>query len=74
MRQTKAKRLRAELRNAAPEMADRKWWQDPDNRALILGAAIGGFLLYVSLLKGHWVAAAIDFIWGIQEGYLRWVN
>jgi len=73
MRQSKAKRLRAEQRAQEPERTP-KWWEDPVIMNFLIALIISAMIIYIFILKDEWIAAAIDLIAHIQEAYLRWVN
>ena len=73
MRQVKAKRLRAEQRTQEPERTP-KWWEDPVIMSFMIALILSAMIIYVFILEGEWIAAAIDMIEQIQDTYLRWVN
>jgi len=69
MRQSKAKRLRAEHRDHEPERVG-----DPVIMFFIIALILSAMILYIFILQGEWIAVAVGLIVQILEAYLRWVN
>ena len=72
LRQTKAKRIRAQ-QNQDPERTP-KWWQDPVIMGFLMAVIIAGMVFYITLVKPDLIVMAIDLIVQTMQAYSRWVK